>query len=273
MNTDSYYEMGHCHEQCQDYACNGETENIVYCCVSDGCSDSPKSDVGARIVAEAFVRSADQITPRCGEVTDSVDKVKMLDLERTTLQKIERVQSELGLSLRSLNATIVAALYSKHEKALRLYMWGDGHIILKYPDRVVHYYASYVSGAPFYLSYKLGEGRVQEYIKEFIDTRAVITETLTEGDFSSSKIIQEDSLYVRIKDIEDLQYVLVSSDGFDSFTAGTTDEKLDVFNEFTGFKSLAGDFVQRRMMRFRQDTKTKGNTHYDDISSGAIAFK
>jgi len=272
MNTDCYFEQGHKHEICQDYSISGETDNIVYAVVSDGCSDSPKSDVGARIVAEAFVKATDSIVSVGGKPTNDF-------IEEFTISKIKTVGRELGLSLRSLNATLVAAVYSKKEDILRLHMWGDGHIFVKRGYATNHYSVNYPSGAPFYLAYRIGDGRVDEYIKEF-GTNLGIVRSYTEilagendagGIAGGESFDAKESFYQEYSN-PDIDFVLVSSDGLDSFTVGTTDAPLSVEKEFTSFKSLTGDFVQRRMMRFRKDTKAKGNTHFDDISAAAISF-
>jgi len=128
-------------------------------------------------------------------------------------------------------------------------------------------------------AYRIGDGRVDEYIKEF-GTNLGIVRSYTEilagendagGIAGGESFDAKESFYQEYSN-PDIDFVLVSSDGLDSFTVGTTDAPLSVEKEFTSFKSLTGDFVQRRMMRFRKDTKAKGNTHFDDISAAAISF-
>ena len=60
MNTDCYYEIGHSHIFCEDYALAGIVNNIGYAIVSDGCSSSDNVDVGARVlahIAKVFLRN------------------------------------------------------------------------------------------------------------------------------------------------------------------------------------------------------------------------
>ena len=54
MNTDFYYEIGHSHTICEDYAIAGKfASDISFAIVCDGCSASPHVDVGARIIAHS----------------------------------------------------------------------------------------------------------------------------------------------------------------------------------------------------------------------------
>ena len=52
MNEDCYFEIGHSHTICEDYALTGKiNENLSYAIVCDGCSASDTVDLGARILA------------------------------------------------------------------------------------------------------------------------------------------------------------------------------------------------------------------------------
>lgn len=54
MNSDCYFEIGHSHTICQDYALTGKINDVLsYAIISDGCSSSPLVDVGARLLAHS----------------------------------------------------------------------------------------------------------------------------------------------------------------------------------------------------------------------------
>ena len=52
MISDSYFEIGNTHMVCQDYALNGSSPDnrLHYSIVSDGCSSSKHSEIGAQIL-------------------------------------------------------------------------------------------------------------------------------------------------------------------------------------------------------------------------------
>lgn len=51
MNYDSYFSIGAQHKVCQDYSSQGLSAGLPYVIVSDGCSSSPNTDIGSRIVS------------------------------------------------------------------------------------------------------------------------------------------------------------------------------------------------------------------------------
>ena len=56
MKIDSAFQIGKTHDICEDFALTGTKNSIVpYTIVSDGCSSSPLTDVGSRILSFAAI--------------------------------------------------------------------------------------------------------------------------------------------------------------------------------------------------------------------------
>ncbi|MCA9708502.1 MAG: hypothetical protein KDK70_21815, partial [Myxococcales bacterium] len=54
MYVDAWFAIGDTHVVCEDFACAGHTEaGAGFAVVCDGCSSSPQTDVGARLLAAA----------------------------------------------------------------------------------------------------------------------------------------------------------------------------------------------------------------------------
>ena len=57
MNTDGAFYIGTTHEVCQDY-CMAENDAIV---VSDGCSGSPGTDMGSRVLSITTMNKIEEL--------------------------------------------------------------------------------------------------------------------------------------------------------------------------------------------------------------------
>jgi hypothetical protein len=51
MKADSYFEIGSTHQVCQDYALAYASDDFAYAIMSDGCTSSLNTDIGARLVS------------------------------------------------------------------------------------------------------------------------------------------------------------------------------------------------------------------------------
>lgn len=241
--TDAFFAIGKTHTVCQDYAV-ARKECV---CVSDGCSSSPDTDIGARLVALAGVGQS-----RRPDITDC-----------------------LGLPLQVCDATQLVA--TRAPDAFRVQVWGDGIVIARsLSGHISVHEVTYPSGAPFYESYLWDEPRYKRYCAEF-GLRRVVTSTM-EG---REALTTEDDLPepYSIMFAPDYDLVLVGSDGWltgqrpvESATSRTFESVplAEVIAELTAFKSMTGEFIQRRCRRLLQDWAKKGWHFNDDVSLAGV---
>jgi len=253
MNADATINIGSTHAICQDYA----IARGRYVVLSDGCSSSPDTDIGARLL------------------------VKALDQSLSTATNIEELHKEsarialgwagmLGLPAQSVDATLLSAHVEGDD--LIIACSGDGVIVVESQTGVLDLYAiTSPSGYPFYPSYAHQPERLAELVA---NNRC--TKEIKHGE----RITTSDSLTVAFRfNVADYKYAAIASDGLYSFfhtqqaTNGKRLEPLslpDVLNEFWSFKNSHGAFVERRMKRFKKDTQPKRWQHADDLAIGVI---
>lgn len=261
--TDAVFLQGTQHTICQDYA--AARPDMV--CVSDGCSSSPDTDIGARIVARVWMETKDS----------PGSSGRMLG---AALNKLELSRRLLRLPLESLDATSLLG-HVDHEKASVLWM-GDGVVIARKRNGEVSVLnLEFRSGAPLYLSYFMDLDRLDRYFREFPEPCELIETTYSpeweavDGDKTHHQPWTSDF------DPEPLDFeferskydlILLCSDGVLSFQERvnglTHPVSLErVVKELLAIKVYEGEFLARRV---RKMLKTTGWTHYDDFAVGAI---
>ena len=249
MNADSHYVIGQAHLVCQDYARakTADDGKSGYAILCDGCSSSPDSDIGARLLALEMVRicKASQFGPA-------------IDFE--TVATFAAANAEQQAIMHGLHPTCIdATLYTLRvvNNCLFANVWGDGVLVVQQHDRVDCWETDFPSGYPAYPSYCLSTVRNEEFVKrnskDVIRGRGVIYATSV------------------------VQWAAVFSDGVFSFKRPVENgwEPVpweEVVAELTAFKNFQGKFVTRRMKRFFKDAAKKGWCWDDDVSMAAIHF-
>lgn len=273
MNADRSINIGSTHSLCQDYvtARNGPVETEQpYVILSDGCSSSPDTDVGARLLVKAI----EQILGV--NLTSDMEEVHK-ESARLALGWADL----LGLPVQSVDATLMSAHVSGED--LIVACSGDGVIVLESRAGILEVYAiSSPSGYPFYPAYvhqpeRLAElvtnDRARKELKHFHRDSAA-------DDFKLIDVATSDSLTEVLKlKVSDYKYAAIASDGINSFlrTRDSTNGKsveavglTDVLQEFWSFKNSHGAFVERRMQRFKKDSHAKSWSHADDLALGVV---
>ena len=118
ISTDHLFWAGDGHKVNQDYCLSGSRKDIHYAIVSDGCSSSPDTDFGSRILAKAAENNIESF---------HTDYFEHAVISEATVQ----VKS-LNLSKRSLDATLLIILYDDFIVRFRCY--GDGFCALIFND-------------------------------------------------------------------------------------------------------------------------------------------
>lgn len=254
MNADSHFIIGDSHEICEDYTLVEKIkgDDCIQIVLSDGCSSSPDTDVGSRILARSFINH--NFSPL---------KIECLKI----IGKTNDIICSLKLNPLCLDVTIITAI--AEENSISTFIYGDGTIVLRNKrSQVLEIYDyEFESGAPYYLNYNLDFDRDKSYFKTFPGKLIVEEPGIIHV---SNPVSMPYVLHIKNKYTYDL--VAIFSDGIKSFQYSdgeSIDYKL-IIEELTAFKSYKGSFVKRRIKRALKELKEKGSIHYDDISMAAI---
>jgi len=282
MQADHAFTIGHSHKVCEDYARSGVTPpysgcSTAYAFVSDGCSGSKDTDVGARILVSGVEQSL--FAGRRVKATDDICAI---------IYSCVPVQRLLGLDEACLDATLLGVYV---DTRINVFGMGDGVIAFKmHSGDLVAFDILSPSGFPLYPSYFLNRSRligVQEemrqdpergwrvdYIREKGDTIEreercfwsrgldLFVQSYSRGDEDPSCVDDDDFI----------ETVAVFSDGVGSFVDENRQSvsQLDVVRELMAFKGYKGEFVKRRLQGFLRACAKRGWKHDDDLSMGAV---
>ena len=237
---------------CQDYALAVPGEVWL----SDGCSSSPHTDFGARLlcrmaVVHGFSGAAEYARP---------------------------LLTSLNLPPESLDATLLMARRTRTN--IWVFVRGDGVVVARRRDGThVTIVIEYPSGAPLYPNYDLDLDRLARYEAQF-GTRKVVTRQ--DG---QKREVHEETAHDHPRCISDFIFpvdeynlVLIMSDGASTFrrpVAGqqglTESVPLEtVVEEMLAIKSFGGEFIHRRAKRFLASAAANGWHHEDDFSVAGL---
>jgi len=267
IHLDSFYTIGKTHKICEDYVIHGN-DPISYVILGDGCSSSPDTDVGVRLLVQTVK----------AELKAGLGHLKPESMLKITNKEIKTICNALMIPYNSMDSSLVILKehfdYDTNKKMIRLIMAGDGIVIGKMKHRLQPDYTivSYEKEMPYYLSYALDKERNNEYDRI---ARRIDPNGHTKGINNGNGIVYVPYWDLTVIDypIEDYQYIMVASDGLNSFYKQETGDKwpLDITIKSLGmFKSVTGEFLKRRIKRILKDYEKEGIYHYDDLSIGII---
>lgn len=284
MNADSAFQIGASHAICQDYSLAGNclpgkssaksgAQVNPYVILSDGCSSSPDTDIGARLL----VKAAEQTLLGLDRSAASDPAEIHAEAARRALMWAELA----GLHSQAVDATLLTA-HLQGDKLI-LGCTGDGVMCLQSAAGVLDVYSiSYASNYPLYPSYThqperlLAWEEVERSRKEVKHFRCDSIEApLRLRDTWSSDLPTE----VFTLRASDYKSVALFSDGIHSFYSAEQTETSkrvqvipveEVLCGFVSFKSVRGAFVGRRMNRFLKECLARGWRHMDDLAIGAL---
>jgi hypothetical protein len=262
MNSDCAFRMGRSHTVCEDYAVAGGGEQ-PYVVIADGCSSSPDTDIGGRLLAKGVERSLRAGAPD-------------LDL-RQLVRRAGKLAAHLGLAAHCLDATLLTATVQGDQWSVSVF--GDGVVAWHDVEGRVHVRViSYSGGYPEYPSYLASPARRRGW-EALAGNQASLRRITVDLD-GGIEALSEERLspggYRESGDVRETTWVALLSDGAASFMASRTEggsasvDVAVVLAELLRFKSFQGVFVQRRLARFAQQCAVRGWCHQDDLSLGAI---
>ena len=266
ISTDAHYIIGDEHDYCQDYAIAGSFNDKNFAVVCDGCSSANDSDLGARLLALAFKQSV-------FDLSFNSETFPLDQLRRNLMTSCLAAQAITHIHDQSFYATIVGAV--QEDNNVWVWMQGDGVFAVKHRDGKVSIYSSnnHKFNAPAYLAYLWDKHDTDGYSRmgeETINSKIV----LLDGARIENTIIDTfpseayRSTYLMKFDVNDIESVVLFSDGIDSFRTDMD----DAFDKMTQFPNLNGSFIRRKMKAMKKQWNKDGLSHYDDIGVAAIVF-
>ena len=153
MQIDTFLTIGKSHKVCEDYILSG-TDPMPYIIISDGCSSSKGTDMGARLLcflAQQYIkfRATKDFEPDHKEMGLWI------------IHNAELVAKQLGLCNHSLDATLIIAYKSYGINNIRVHFYGDGCVLYFGPKQMLFGQIEYTKNAPYYLSYYIDPERDQ----------------------------------------------------------------------------------------------------------------
>ena len=264
IQTDTFLKIGKAHQVCEDYIISGN-DPIKYVILSDGCSSSKNTEMGARILCHLakqylLYRRDDYRFPN----------LDYDEMGAWIIHNAELTARQLGLTRSCLDATLVISY--EVDGRIYVYMYGDGVVVTQSPDGVVAIMEiEFSQNAPFYLSYKIDPERMDLFHKmgQSLIIKSSFDEILNQNDYAydyKTKFIYETHLFSKI---------LICSDGMSSFIKGVTrvEIPLNIAKEFLAYKSTKGEFLKRRLKRALKIFEASGLYHMDDLSVGAFLYE
>lgn len=256
--ADASFAIGYRHRVCEDYAVAGQGPGGAFAIVSDGCSSSPQSDYGARLLTAAAAREL-----ALGALSTA-----------TVLAAAERAAAAVGLSSTALDATLLCAY--RANDAVHVLASGDG-IVAAVDDwgTLSAWSIRHPSGAPAYLAYLLDGERRAAYLRDHHQRE--VHELFGGHPARVVKSSLLDAPYVWRMTLPAARFPIVAvlSDGAESFRDSAGPLPLArVLARLLDFKVVRGEFVERRVRRFlTRECRELGWRHDDDLAVAAIATR
>lgn len=271
LNSDSYFSIGNSHKINQDYCLHGKGNKYLtdFAIVADGCSGSPKTDFGSRIICQSVI----------GSIYYALHNPDFF--QKDILNSATRSRDYLDLPYNSLDSTLFVLsmdeddLDDNKNRKYRIFGYGDGSIIKIKNDNIIEFtYIEYPSGAPLYINYYANKARFDAYKNEygvqrkiyrytFIDN--IVTDFKLEVDYNGECLFETGLC-------NDYKAILVTSDGISSFI-GLNNNPVEItilVRALCEFKGYKGEFIQRRMNGFNNYCEKQGWKHTDDFSIAGI---
>jgi len=272
LNTDSCFSIGKTHKVCEDYARAGTfqpnlgVEPRAYAIVSDGCSASPDTDFGARLLTVAAQQ-------RLNVFGDEFDP------NWAIWQAAERVRPPLSPTC--LDATLLV-VHERADSDVGVLASGDGVVAAVRHDGTVEVWDIDFNGVPGYLSYQLDPERLAHFLELGHGHRSVRGYVGGEPKETATSSVAAPQpadgwVWTQLFDRATYKLVMVMSDGVHSFwkqdDLGRPSNVpfLEVVNQLVAIKGFAGSFVARRAQAFLKRYCVKhGWYHNDDLAVAAI---
>lgn len=290
MKSDCHFEIGSTHLVCQDYAISYADDEVAYAIISDGCTSSPNTDIGSRLISIIARDALDYLIKR-QRFEKAIDKKFfmnnfVLTFKELVVKKCVEVKGSLNLDINSFDATLlVAVIYPGYQPLL--VGWGDGNFIIKYKNGSIRTITiSYDGNMPYYLSYRMSYEKDIAYRQEqkglghVTEVMPSLSYHHTPWEYNFMRYL--DDVKGKDNNPESISQIIVSSDGLQSFQYDPKSDEFqandkvfslsEVYPGVIDYKNLVGEFVVRRMKSLEKENRAKHIIHTDDISCATIVL-
>lgn len=255
MLADTAFALGKTHAVCQDYARVSPDGNRVM--VADGCSSSPNTDFGARLL--------------CHMVENPPQGVSLLFFQALYIAQ------QLGLASRALDSTLLWV--ERTEQGFTVQVCGDGVVVGRRLDGALETWdIQCPNNAPCYLSYLDDPLRLEAYLNLTEGVRNIrhTGKDIVEWQEKAFHGFQHYHPFLLALPSDQYDLVMILTDGVHSFQRreGTSFLSLpfeEVLTHLLDFKVMTPGFLQRRFNKFlRSWCPNQGWHHNDDLAAGVI---
>lgn len=260
MNSDSAFIIGDGHQVCEDYAI--DHKDIIILC--DGCSSSQNTDIGSRLLALTALNIL---------LTNNNFSKKLF---KFIIMKLLKLKKNLPIFYETMfDSTLLIGKYLNDKNICKVLVAGDGIIVAKNKKGFLEIRKiNFLSGYPYYLSYELNKERKEEFKKNNDEVHinySYYCEILKKYDYMNL-YYKEQNDFEFLFNAEEFEWVGLFSDGIETFKdeKGNEIDYKDIINKLTNFKTFTGQFVKRRINRFKKECIKNNWTHFDDISMAII---
>lgn len=276
MNADTFFAGSRAHRVCQDYTRAGRVLRRSYAIVSDGCSSSPDTDIGARFLTLAAARAIAKIPDRFYPAEIAAQAA---------------IHVQPPLQPQCIDATLLIA--REILDGVEVHVAGDGFVAgRRREDKRLIVFEVDFRNAPAYLSYLLDPERREAYLQQGFGDRMIRVWRLARS--CQTDMVQESPMLVSVHhdnpftgkvgpfftclfSKEEYDLVVLCTDGVSAFQQKDTLESIPfykVLEYLTAFPSLTGEFVTRRVRRFvTQECAELRWVQSDDLGVGAICME
>jgi hypothetical protein len=236
---------------CQDYVYAFHKDNEVIVKLSDGCSSSPDTDIGARIA-----------------VHNRYEAQALCDLLRQPYK--------------CLDVTLLTLEVSRHHELdqvrIKFECVGDGFFAMKLKGEDPYLTkVEFIANTPYYISHSI----LPSYAAALHDLRDEHGNPKDNKRFCVSTYDNEvkyidhelEIIYDSWWNISDIEWVAIFSDGITKFKNLATDQFLDPYEvmlEATNIQVWNGTFLNRRINKMLKKYHSQGIITEDDLSMGVI---
>lgn len=266
-NVDSYFTIARQHLVCEDYAL-AQREPVPHILVSDGCSTSEQSDIGARLLTLSASKTIHEYV-----TTSQADDLPTYgDVGHAIINRARHVADILGLRPNALDATMLLAFPQRGQ--VHVYVYGDGCILtVNLAGEVGVLQFTYANNMPYYLSYWIDHPRRESYVAYNQEGNAVLTLRQWQGSQEDVRTCDYDTPQVFSYALHTYRLIALCSDGIGSLYQPETQTKVsvpEVAARLVGYKTTKGDFVKRRVRRMLKEYEQQGIALTDDLSVATL---